>query len=98
VGRTTIGYAAAVNLVETILVFAVIPFAIYGVVGLATLRSKFAGTPRYRSGQPWEHPPMWWSANPDGVGSSHLVTGGHSGADSAAPSGTTARGGASGNW
>ena len=93
-GRTAIGYAAAVNIVETILVFAVIPLAIYGAVGLSTLRSKFAGAPRYRSGQPWEHPPMWWSANPDGVGADHR----HTVADSAAPSGTTARGGASGNW
>jgi hypothetical protein len=97
VGETGIGYAAAVNLVETILVFAVIPLAIYGAVGLSTLRSKFTGTPKYRSGQPWEYPPMWWSANPDGVGAAH----GHAGAEkSTAPSDTssTARGGASGNW
>jgi hypothetical protein len=85
-----------VKLVETILVFAVIPLAIYGAVGLATLRSKFAGTPRYRSGQPWEYPPMWWSANPEGAGASHR----HTGAESTEQSGTssTARGGARGNW
>jgi hypothetical protein len=95
-GETGIGYAAAVNLVETILVFAVIPLAIYGAVGLATLRSKFTGTSKYRSGQPWEYPPMWWSANPVGVGAAR----GHAGAESTAPSDTssTARGGASGNW
>jgi hypothetical protein len=95
-GRTAIGYAAAVNLVETILVFAVIPLVIYGAVGLATLRAKFAGTPRYRSGQPWEHPPMWWSANPEGLGAAHE----HAGVQNTVPSSTssTARGGASGNW
>ncbi|MFD9896444.1 hypothetical protein ACFWY9_44445 [Amycolatopsis sp. NPDC059027] len=84
------------NLVETILVFAVIPLAIYGVVGLATLRTKFAGTPRYRPGQPWEYPAMWWSANPDGVGSGHR----HAGADNAAPAdgAPTAAGGARGSW
>ena len=90
VGQMGIRYAAAVNLVETILVFAVIPLAIFGAVGLSVLRSKFTGTPRYRPGQPWEHPPMWWSANPDG----------DAGAQSTVPSGTssTARGGASGKW
>jgi hypothetical protein len=82
-------------LVETILVFAVIPLAIYGVVSLLTLRSKFAGAPRYRPGQPWEYPPLWWSANPEGVGDTH----GHGGSENAPATGAaTARGGARGNW
>lgn len=94
--RTAIGYAADVNLVETILVYAVIPGAIYGVVGLITNRSKFAGRPRYRSGQPWEHAPLWWSANPDGVGAVQR----HHGPEGAIPSlgGSTVGGGARGNW
>lgn len=79
------------NIVETILVFALIPLAIYGAVSLATLRSKFAGTPRYRPGQDWEHPPLWFSANPDGVGARPAP-------DSAAADRSMARGGARGNW
>lgn len=92
--RAGIRYAAGVNIVETILVLVLIPAAIYGAVSLATLRPKFAGTPRYRPGQDWEYPPLWWSANPEGVGgrvpaeASDVVDG----------SPSTARGGARGNW
>ena len=82
------------NIVETILVFALIPLAIYGAVSLATLRSKFAGTPRYRPGQDWDHPPLWWSANPDGVGPRASTT-----SDSTATTDrSAARGGARGSW
>jgi hypothetical protein len=79
-----------VNIVETILVFALIPAAIYGLVALLTLRSKFAGTARYRPGQPWEYPPIWWSGNPAGIGTHRPVS---SGAAS-----ETAAGGARGSW
>ncbi|UOX89561.1 hypothetical protein MUY14_02645 [Amycolatopsis sp. FBCC-B4732] len=83
------------NVVETIVVFAVIPLAIYGLAGLLTLRRRSGGAPRYRSGQAWEYPAMWWSANPDGVGEGHR----HAGAEAKAPSGAaTAAGGARGNW
>lgn len=95
-GRAGIRYAADVNVVETILVYAAIPGAIYGAVGLITNRSKFSGRPRYRSGQAWDYPPMWWSANPDGVGA---ITR-HDGAQGAAiPAlGGSTGGGARGNW
>ncbi|OZM71577.1 hypothetical protein CFN78_18765 [Amycolatopsis antarctica] len=81
------------NIVETILVFALIPLAIYGAFSLGTLRSKFAGTPRYRPGQEWEHPPLWWSANPDGVGARDTAA-----PDAAGAGRPTARGGARGSW
>jgi hypothetical protein len=81
----------AVNIVETILVFALIPAAIYGVVALLTLRSKFAGSPRYRPGQAWEYPPMWWSGNPAGVGAPHRHA-------SSGEASETAAGGARGSW
>ncbi|HJQ45511.1 MAG TPA: hypothetical protein VJ870_04175 [Amycolatopsis sp.] len=79
------------NIVETILVFALIPAAIYGVIALWTLRSKFAATPRYRPGQPWGYAPIWWSGNPAGVGAHRPVSSGE-----AAPG--TAAGGARGSW
>ncbi|WP_092530861.1 hypothetical protein [Amycolatopsis arida] len=81
------------NMVETILVFVLIPLALYGVISLATLRSKFAGAPRYRPGQPWEYPPQWWSANPDGV--SHQRVGDEA---SGATTDGTVKGGARGTW
>ena len=79
-----VGYPSLVSILETILVFAVIPLAICGVFALVTLRSKFAGRPRYRPGQEWDHPATWWSANP--------VSADTSGSPS------TDRGGARGNW
>jgi hypothetical protein len=81
-----------VSLVETVLVFVAIPGAIYGVVALLTLRVRASKTPRYRPGQDWDHPPVWWTANPDGAQPVPVVT-----EDSA--SGTrTAWGGARGSW
>lgn len=81
-----------VNVVETIVVFAVIPLAIYGLAGLLTLRRRSGGASRHRSGQAWEYPAMWWSANPDGAGTGHRT-------ENSAPEGApTAAGGARGNW
>ncbi|WP_410569578.1 hypothetical protein [Amycolatopsis sp. cmx-4-61] len=83
------------NVVETILVFAVIPLAIYGLAGLLTLRRRSGGAPRPRSGQAWDYPAMWWSANPEGAGTGH----GHTAIENSAPEGApTAAGGARGNW
>ncbi|WP_328450819.1 MULTISPECIES: aa3-type cytochrome oxidase subunit CtaJ [unclassified Amycolatopsis] len=85
------------NVVETIVVFAVIPLAIYGFAGLLTLRRKSGGAPRHRPGQAWEYPAMWWSANPDGVGEGHRPAGAEN--DVVAGGATaTAAGGARGNW
>lgn len=85
------------NIVETIVVFAVIPLAIYGFAGILTLRRRSGGAPRHRSGQAWEYPAMWWSANPEGVGEGHRPAG----AENTVVAGgatTTAAGGARGNW
>ena len=88
---------APVTPVETVLVLAVIPLAIYGVIALLTLREKFARSPRYRPGQEWEHPPVWWSANPGGLGSGHpVLSADHADTDSAPV--RTAKGGARGSW
>ncbi len=60
-----IGYPARVSVMETILIFAVIPGAFCAIVGLLTMRSKLSGRTRYRPGQDWNYPPMWWGAHPD---------------------------------
>ncbi|OXM63108.1 aa3-type cytochrome oxidase subunit CtaJ [Amycolatopsis vastitatis] len=87
------------NVVETIVVFAVIPLAIYGLAGLLTLRRRSGAAPRYRSGQAWDYPAMWWSANPEGVGEGHRYAGAENAAQNSAPEGApTAAGGARGNW
>lgn len=81
-----------VNVVQTILVYAVIPLAIYGVVALLTLRDKVARAPRYRPGQPWDYPVVWWTANLSGVEQVAAPTGGGT------SSRRTAKGGARGSW
>jgi hypothetical protein len=82
-----------VSILETILVFVAIPLAVFVFFALVTLRSKFASRPRYRPGQAWDYPPVWWSANPEGVGRRHAGDAEHG---DTAPS--KVRGGASGNW
>lgn len=88
----------AVSVLETLLVFALIPLAVYGVVALLTLRQKF-NRPRYRVGQPWKFEPVWWVANPAGLGENASVSGGQHTAESTGDAdSSTARGGASGTW
>lgn len=83
----------AVSVIETVVVFVVIPAAIYGLLGLWTLRSKFSGHTRYRPGQDWPHPPVWWTANPEGAAPRHGTTAADTDSVSA-----TSLGGARGSW
>jgi hypothetical protein len=88
---------ALVSVVETVLVFVLIPLAIYGVVALLTLRERPEKPARYRPGQPWDHPPVWWVANPAGVGAKHAAPeAAHNSARSSSKQ--TAKGGARGSW
>ncbi|MEU5690412.1 hypothetical protein [Actinosynnema sp. NPDC020468] len=80
------------TIVETVLVFALIPLAIYGVIALLTLRQKATRIVRYRPGQEWGYAPVWWSANPAGL------TAHHTAGEPAPAQGSTAKGGARGNW
>ncbi len=53
------------TVVETILVFAGAPLLIVAVVALLTLRpEKGHKRLRYKPGQPWEHPPVWYEPHP----------------------------------
>lgn len=83
-----------VSVVETVLVFGVIPLGLYGLIAMLTLRERFARTPRYRPGQPWNYPPAWWTANPAGVGEQPSPASEQTGG---APR-RTAKGGARGSW
>lgn len=93
------------TVVETVLVFALIPLAIFGVIALMTLAPRAARKPRYRAGQEWNFEPVWWSANPGGLEPLQNVALAGAGAalndagqEGAAGSPATARGGARGNW
>lgn len=73
---------------QTILAFVVPTVGLYLLLTLMVVMPRMARRPRYRSGQGWPHPPMWWTANPEGA---HLPA--------AAPAVTSGeRGGARGTW
>jgi len=80
-----------VTRVQSLLILVLSPIAILSALALPTLWPKFRPAPRYRPGQEWDHPPLWWTADPAAVGQSHEPAG----LDRA---GRTARGGARGTW
>ncbi|RBY81810.1 hypothetical protein [Blastococcus sp. TF02A-26] len=56
------------SVVETILIFAVIPLAIVLFFAVLTLLPGRAKKVRYKPGQPWEHEPVWYEPHPVGGG------------------------------
>ena len=91
------------NVAETILVYAAIPLAIIAVMALLIIAVMAAliflpggrKRPRYKSGQPWEHAPVWYEPHPDGA-AGH---GGHAALEAGAHTGTAGPlGGARGTW
>ena len=56
---------------ETILVFAGIPLAIIAVLALLIFVPGGRKRARYKSGQPWEHAPIWYEPHPDGPAAGH---------------------------
>lgn len=84
------------SVVETVLIYVLIPAAAYGVIAALTLLPKFVRGPRYRPGQPWTYEPVWWSAN----GVVDATRAGLPPAENAPAESSvrTARGGARGNW
>ncbi len=89
------------SIVDTILVYVLIPAGIYGLIALLTLWPRLARAPRYRVGQEWEYAPVWWSASSTGDHSRPAHAADHSDnnvAEKADVTTSTARGGARGNW
>lgn len=57
------------TIVQTLLVYLGIPVAVIALFGVVTMWPKKDTTnPRYRSGEDWGYVPVWWSANPEGLG------------------------------
>jgi hypothetical protein len=86
-----------VSVAETVLVYVLIPVGALAVLALITMAPRLGKRPRYRSGQPWEHAPVWWSANPEGVGTAHHSSVPQLTAGSSDPA-STVGGGARGTW
>ncbi|MGH3796529.1 MAG: aa3-type cytochrome oxidase subunit CtaJ [Pseudonocardiaceae bacterium] len=76
---------------EIILFLAGVPAAIMFLLALLTLRPNLRRTPRYRPGQAWNHPPVWWTANPEAL--NDAVAGQHN-----PPAADAERGGCRGDW
>ncbi|TFV91315.1 hypothetical protein [Blastococcus sp. CT_GayMR16] len=82
---------------ETILVFAGVPLAIIVLLALLIFLPGGRKRVRYKSGQPWDHAPIWYEPHPDGAAAGH-------GSHAALPAGSSAPvtagplGGARGTW
>jgi hypothetical protein len=57
---------SAVTVAETILVFAGAPLLVILVLAALVFLPGGRKRPRYKSGQPWEHAPIWYEPHPDG--------------------------------
>ncbi len=53
------------NVAETLLVFVGAPLAIIAVMAALIFLPGGRGRPRYKSGQPWEHEPIWYEPHPE---------------------------------
>lgn len=73
---------------QTILVFVVPAVGLYALIVLLVVAPGRARRSRYRAGQPWPYPPLFWTANPRGAELTDL--------DGHATTGE--RGGARGSW
>ncbi len=71
----------------TILLFVIVPLAIFGTIALLAALPSLLKRPRYRPGRPWDHDPLWF-AGPDNPEQ----------AISRARPGATGKGGASAEW
>jgi hypothetical protein len=56
-----------VSILETVLLYGALPVAIFSVIALLAARKGLTRRSRYRPGEPWRYPPVWWSANPGGA-------------------------------
>jgi hypothetical protein len=68
-----------VNVAETILVFVGIPLAFVLLLALLIFLPGGRTRPRYKSGQPWEHAPVWYEPHPEHAPASAHGTPGHDG-------------------
>jgi hypothetical protein len=84
-----------VTVAETLLVFAGIPLAIIAVLALLIFVPGGRKRVRYKSGQPWEHAPIWYEPHPDGVAAGH---GSHAALTAGSSASAGPLGGARGTW
>lgn len=85
------------TVVETVLVFVGIPFAVVAVVAVLVYgRSAVHQPTRYRPGKAWAYPPAWYLPHPEAI--SDVVPDRVAIQGSSEASAATAVGGANGEW
>jgi hypothetical protein len=62
---------SAVTVAETLLVYAGVPLAIIAVLALLIFWPRGRKRSRYKSGQPWNHAPVWYEPHPEGPAGGH---------------------------
>ena len=67
------------NVAETILVFVGIPLAFVLLLALLIFLPGGRKRPRYKSGQPWDHAPVWYEPHPEHAPAGAHGTPGHEG-------------------
>ena len=54
------------SVIETVLIYGVIPLAVFLALAAATLLpGRGKEHPKYKPGQPWTAEPIWWEPHPD---------------------------------
>jgi len=84
-----------VSVAETLLVFAGVPLLIIALIALMVFVPGGRKRARYKSGQPWEHAPIWYEPHPDGVAAGH---GSHAALTAGSSASAGPLGGARGTW
>lgn len=85
------------SIVETLLVYAVIPGAAFVLLAVITMAKRGKRPGRYKPGEAWDHEPLWWTANPGGLEHGEVGRPG-TGARAVTGSADVVGGGARGTW
>jgi hypothetical protein len=64
-----------VTVAETLLVYVAIPLGVFLLLAALVFLPGGRKRPRWKSGQPWEHAPVWYEPHPEATGGAH--GGGH---------------------
>ena len=83
------------NVAETIIVFVGIPLAFVLLLAALIFLPGGRKRSRYKSGQAWEHGPVWYEPHPDGPAGDH---GSHAAVEAGHAQKTGPLGGARGTW
>jgi len=81
------GKLSPVSVAETLLVYVGIPLAVILVIAALTFLPGGRKRPRWKSGQPWAHDPVWFEPHPEATGTGHGETDGHGDGHAALPGG-----------